>query len=246
MRIDLITLFPEMCESFLTSSIIGRARENGYLQICAHQLRDYSKEKHKRVDDNPFGGGKGMLLKAEPIAECFDTLISHLGRKPYFIYMSPKGKTLKQKEVKRLSEKSEICILCGHYEGVDQRVLDEYIDEEISCGDYVLTGGEMPAVILIDSISRMVDGVLAEDECFINESHYNSLLEYPQYTRPDVWREKKVPEVLVSGNHAKIIEWQRKKSIEETLGKRPDMLKNAQLTSEEKRSISDCEKLKNI
>ncbi|MDO4458691.1 MAG: tRNA (guanosine(37)-N1)-methyltransferase TrmD [Clostridia bacterium] len=239
MRIDIITLFPEMCEALMNESIVGRARKRGYLQMCFHQLRNYAHDKHKRVDDLPFGGGKGMLLKPEPIAEALDTLTEHLGEKPYMIYMSPRGNVLNQAKVRELATKKNICILCGHYEGVDERILDEYIDEELSCGDYVLTGGEMPAMIVADAVSRMIPGVLAEDTCFTEESHYNGLLEYPQYTRPAEFHGRKVPEVLTSGDHAKVEDWKHKKSLEVTLRHRPDMLEYAELTDKDRKYIEE-------
>ena len=237
MRIDIVTLFPEMCAAVMDHSIIGRARKRGYLQVCFHQLRNYAHDRHQRVDDTPFGGGKGMLLKPEPIAECFDKLTEHLGAKPHIIYMSPKGQVLNQEKVKELSERPNICILCGHYEGVDERIIEEYVDEEISCGDYVLTGGEMPAIILADAVSRMIDGVLAEDVCFEDESHYNGLLEYPQYTRPANWRGRAVPAELISGNHAEVEKWKHRKSLERTYQFRPDMLSKAELTKEDKKYL---------
>ncbi len=229
MRIDIITLFPEMCESVMSESIIGRARKKGVVEVECHQIRDFAFDKHKRVDDTTYGGGMGMLMKAEPIALCFDNLCEALGVRPHFIYMSPKGRVLNQNRVKELSALDNIAILCGHYEGVDQRVLDEYIDEYISIGDYVLTGGELPALALADSVCRMVKGVLSDDECFRDESHFNGLLEYPQYTKPAVWRGREVPEVLLSGHHSNIERWRREKSLEETLRLRPDMLENAEL-----------------
>ncbi len=224
MRIDIITLFPEMCEAVLSESVIGRARKKGAVEICCHQLRDYAFDKHKRVDDSTYGGGMGMLMMAEPIALCFEDICKKLGKRPHFIYMSPKGKTLTQGRLKELSGTENIAILCGHYEGVDQRLIDEFIDEEISVGDYVLTGGELPALILADSLSRLVPGVLSDDICFSDESHYNGLLEYPQYTKPAVWRGIAVPEVLLSGHHANIEKWRSEKSVEETVKKRPDMI----------------------
>ena len=193
MRIDLLTLFPEMCEAVMAESIIGRARRKGALQVCCHQFRDFSGNKHNRVDDTIFGGGMGMLLMAEPIAACLDDLFEQLGKRPHTIYMSPQGKTLTQQRVKELSQLENLVILCGHYEGVDERVLEAYVDEEISMGDFVLTGGEIPALALADSVSRLVPGVLSADECFEEESHYGGLLEYPQYTRPAVWRGREVP-----------------------------------------------------
>lgn len=234
MRIDIITLFPEMCESVLSESIIGRARSSGKVEIVCHQLRDFAFDKHRRVDDAPYGGGMGMLMMAEPIALCFESICEELGQKPHFIYMSPKGEVVTQQKVKAMAETIEnICILCGHYEGVDQRVLDMYIDEELSIGDYVLTGGELPALVLADSLSRMLPGVLSSDECFELESHFSGLLEYPQYTRPEVWREEKVPEVLMSGHHANIEKWRREQAIKVTLERRPDILKDAVLSKKE-------------
>ena len=224
MRIDIITLFPEMCEAVLSESVIGRARKKGAVEICCHQLRDYAFDKHKRVDDSTYGGGMGMLMMAEPIALCFEDICNKLGKRPHFIYMSPKGKTLTQGRLKELSGTENIAILCGHYEGVDQRLIDEFIDEEISVGDYVLTGGELPALILADSLSRLIPGVLSDDVCFSEESHYNGLLEDPQYTKPAVWRGIPVPEVLLSGHHANIEKWRSEKSVEETVKKRPDMI----------------------
>ena len=226
MRIDIITLFPEMFEPVLNESIIGRAQKSGAIEIVCHQLRDYAFDKHRRVDDTPYGGGMGMLMKAEPIALCFEDICKTLGKRPHFVYMSPQGKTLNQQRLRELSEIENICILCGHYEGVDQRLLDTYVDEEISIGDYVLTGGELPAMVFADALARMVPGVLSNNECFTEESHFNGLLEYPQYTKPSEWRGLQVPEVLLSGHHANIEKWRREKSLEITAQKRPDLLKN--------------------
>ena len=239
MRIDIITLFTEMCETFLNESIIGRARKSGKVEFVCHQLRDYAYDKHRRVDDSTYGGGMGMLMKAEPIALCFEDICRQLTKRPHFIYMSPKGKVLTQKRVKELAQLENIVILCGHYEGVDQRVLDEYVDETISIGDYVLTGGELPALVLADSISRMIPEVLSNDLCFEEESHYNGLLEYPQYTKPYEWRGRTVPEVLMSGHHANINKWRRERSLEETAKNRPDMLEKADLTDKERKYISE-------
>ncbi len=238
MRIDIITLFDEMCESVLSESIIGRARKKGAIDIRCHQIRDFAFDKHRRVDDTTYGGGMGMLMMAEPIALCFEHITEELEEKPHFIYMSPKGQTLTQKKLKELSEYENICILCGHYEGVDQRVLDRYVDEEISIGDYVLTGGELPALVLADSLARLQKGVLSDDECFELESHYDGLLEYPQYTKPQIWRGEEIPEVLFSGHHANIEKWRREQSIIETAKKRPDMIKTADL-SEKERKLAD-------
>lgn len=228
MRIDIITLFPEMFEPVLNDSIIGRAQKSGAVEIVCHQLRDYAFDKHRRVDDTPYGGGMGMLMKAEPIALCFEDICSKTGTRPHFIYMSPQGKTLKQKRLRELAADYEnICILCGHYEGVDQRLLDEFVDEEISIGDYVLTGGELPAMVFTDALCRMVPGVLSNNECFTEESHFNGLLEYPQYTKPSSWRGVEVPEVLLSGHHANVDKWRREKSLEVTKMKRPELLEKA-------------------
>ena len=224
MRIDIITLFPEMFEPVFGDSIIGRARQSGAIEIHTHQLRDYAFDKHRRVDDTPYGGGMGMLMKAEPIALCFEAICEETGERPHFIYMSPQGKTLSQGRLKELAEYKNICVLCGHYEGVDQRLLDTFIDEEISIGDFVLTGGEIPAMAFTDALCRMVPGVLTNNECFTEESHFNGLLEYPQYTKPAEWRGIEVPEVLLSGHHANIEKWRREKAVEVTRSKRPDLL----------------------
>ena len=224
MRIDILTLFPEMCESVLSESIIGRAREKNAVEIHCRQIRDYSKDKHNRVDDAPYGGGMGMIMQPQPIYDCFTALCEEIGERPYLVYMSPQGKTLTQEKVKELSTLPNLAILCGHYEGVDERVLEEIVDEEISVGDYVLTGGELPALIVADSVARMLPGVLSDEACFTDESHFSGLLEYPQYTRPPVWHERAVPEVLLSGNHKNIDLFRRKKAFERTLTKRPEML----------------------
>lgn len=226
MRIDIITLFPEMFERVFNDSIIGRAQKSGEISIHTHQLRDFAFDKHRRVDDTPYGGGMGMLMKAEPIALCFEEICRQTGERPHFVYMSPQGKTLNQQRLKELADIKNICVLCGHYEGVDQRLLDSFIDEEISIGDYVLTGGEIPAMVFCDALCRMVPGVLTNNECFTEESHYNGLLEYPQYTKPSEWRGIEVPDVLLSGHHANIEKWRKEKSLEVTAQKRPDLLKN--------------------
>lgn len=240
MRIDIITLFPEMCSAVLGESIIGRAVKSGAVEIVYHQLRDYAYDKHKRVDDTPYGGGMGMVMKTEPIALCFEDICKQLGKKPHLIYMSPIGTVLNQEKVKKMATEHEnICILCGHYEGVDQRVLDLLVDEEISIGDYVLTGGELPAMVLTDSICRMLPGVLSNDECFTEESHYNGLLEYPQYTKPAVWRDMEVPEVLLSGHHANVDKWRHKQSLIRTKNLRPDMFENYEITPKDKKLLDE-------
>ena len=239
MRIDIITLFPEMCDTVLDESIIGRARKKGAVELECHQIRDFAFDKHKRVDDTTYGGGMGMLMKAEPIALCFEDLCEELGKKPHFIYMSPKGKVLTQQRVRELSELENIAILCGRYEGVDQRVLDMYVDEEISIGDYVLTGGELPALILTDAVCRMLPGVLSEDICFEEESHYSGMLEYPQYTKPSEWRGIEVPDVLMSGHHANIEKWRYEHSLLETAKLRPDMLEKLELSEKDKKFLHE-------
>ena len=242
MRIDIITLFPEMFEPVLNGSIIGRAQKSGVLEIVCHQLRDYAFDKHKRVDDTPYGGGMGMIMQAQPIYDCFNALCDEIGEKPHLLYMTPQGKTLTQSRVKELAKLDNIAILCGHYEGIDERVIEELQPEEISVGDYVLTGGELPALIVADSVSRMLPGVLSDDECFEEESHFNSLLEYPQYTHPSEWHGKTVPDVLLSGHHQNVDKWRRERSLERTYYRRPDMLENADLTKNDKKFISSLVK----
>lgn len=238
MRIDIITLFPEMCEAVMSESIIGRARKSGAVEINCHQLRDFAFDKHRRVDDAPYGGGMGMLMMAEPIALCFEDICKQTTNRPRFIYMSPQGQTLTQDKIKELAEYENICLLCGHYEGVDERLIEEYIDEEISIGDYVLTGGELPALVLADALARMAPGVLSNDECFELESHYNGLLEYPQYTRPSVWRGREVPPVLMSGHHKNVEDFRRVQSVLRTAKKRPDLLEKADLTDKERELVN--------
>ncbi len=238
MRIDLITLFPEMCETVLNESIIGRAQKSGAIEVCCHQLRDFAFDKHKRVDDTVYGGGMGMLMKCEPIALCYEDICEKCGTKPHFVYMSPQGATLNQEKIKELAKYDNVCVLAGHYEGVDQRVIDELIDEEISIGDYVLTGGELPALVFIDALARMAPGVLSNNECFTEESHFNGLLEYPQYTKPQDWRGIKVPPVLYSGDHGKVDQWRYEHSLINTAVKRPDMLEKKDL-SQRDREILD-------
>ena len=220
MKFDVLTLFPEMFKS-LDESIIGRAKEKGLIEINLINIRDFSKNKHKKVDDTPYGGGAGMVMMPDVV---YDAYSSVKDDKAKVIYLSPQGKVLNQDKVKELSKENHLILLCGHYEGIDQRVLDEIVDEEISIGDYVLTGGELPAMVLIDSVSRYVQGVLSEDST--NEESFSSnLLEYPQYTRPEEFRGKKVPEVFISGHHENIRKWREEKSLEVTKKKRPDLLK---------------------
>lgn len=223
MRIDIATLFPDMCEAVLSESIVGRARKAGYITVECHNIRDYTLNKHKRVDDVPYGGGRGMVMQADPIYRCWEAVCEKLEDKPHAIYLSPKGKTLTQQKTVELSEMNSLFLLCGHYEGIDQRVLDTIIDEEISVGDYVLTGGELPALVLTDAIARMCPGVLPESVCFEEESHFSGLLEYPHYTRPEIWHDMAVPPVLLSGHHKNIADWRFAQSLEVTKEKRPDL-----------------------
>ncbi len=242
MRIDIMTLFPDMCRAYLGASIIGRAREAGKVQIECKDIRDYTQDKHRRVDDSPYGGGMGMIMQAQPIYDCYMDLCKKTGARPHLIYLTPQGKTLTQQRVKELAKLDYIALLCGHYEGVDERVIEELQPEEISVGDYVLTGGELPALIVADAVSRMIPGVLSSDECFTEESHYSSLLEYPQYTRPYVWHGRQVPEVLITGHHANVEAWRREQSLIRTAERRPDMLEKAQLTEKEIRFLSDLKR----
>ena len=224
MKIEIMTLFPEMCEAVLGESIIGRARKAGKIEVHCRQIRDYTNDKHRRVDDTPYGGGMGMVMQCDPIYNCYNAVCDEMGIKPHTIYMSPKGKVFTQEKAVELSKMENILIICGHYEGVDQRVIDKIVDEEISIGDYVLTGGEIPAMVLTDAVARMCRGVLSDDICFEEESIFGGLLEYPHYTRPEVWQGERVPEVLLSGHHKNIEKWRHEKSIGITAERRPDLL----------------------
>lgn len=239
MKFNVLTLFPEMF-SALDESIIGRGKEKGLIDINLINIRDFSKNKHKKVDDTPYGGGAGMVMEPTVV---YDAYCSVKEPNAKVIYMSPQGKTLNQQIVQDLAKEENIILLCGHYEGIDQRVIDEIVDEEISIGDYVLTGGELPAMVLIDSVSRYVEGVLKEDS-IQEESFTNGLLEYPQYTRPEIFLGKRVPEVLLSGHHENIKEWRRNQSIINTYLKRPDLLKEIELSDKEQKMLSEYKKLK--
>jgi len=223
MKFTIMTLFPEMFEP-IKHSIIERASQNKLIDINFVNIRDFSKDKHKHVDDTPYGGGAGMVIKPDVVYDAYKSIDSKNAK---VIHLSPKGKVLNQEKVKELSREEHLILLCGHYEGIDQRVLDEIVSEEISIGDYVLTGGELPAMVLVDSVSRYVEGVLSKDST-LEESFSNNLLEYPQYTRPEIFKGKKVPEVLISGNHQKINEWRKEQSLITTYLKRPDILKKDQ------------------
>ncbi len=242
MRIDILTLFPAMCDAVMSESIIGRARQAGKVEINCVDIRDYTLDKHRRVDDKPYGGGMGMIMAPQPIYDCFQSLCDEIGKKPHLIYLTPQGKTLTQDRVKELAQLDNIALLCGHYEGIDERVIEALEPEEISVGDYVLTGGELPALIVADAVSRMLPGVLSDDECFEEESHFNSLLEYPQYTHPSSWQGREVPEVLLSGHHANVEKWRRERSLERTYKRRPDMLENASLSDKDIDFLSKLKK----
>jgi len=224
MRIDILTLFPEMCEAVMSESIIGRARSAGKVEIVCTNIRDFSGNKWNKVDDTPYGGGMGMLMGPEPIYNCYKAITEGLEYKPFTVYLSPKGDTFCQKTAYEFREKGHIVMLCGHYEGVDQRIIDLIVDREISIGDFVLTGGELAAACVVDSVARLCDGVLSDESCFTEESFSDGLLEYPQYTRPVEFCGMRVPEVLLSGNHGKIKQWRREKALEITVEKRPDLL----------------------
>lgn len=222
MRFDILTLFPEMFDS-MKSSIIGRAVNNQILELNLINFRDYSTDRLKHVDDTPYGGGAGMVIKPQPIYDAYEDIVKDLNYKPKVIYMSPRGQLFNQRKAAELSKEKHIIILCGHYEGVDQRIIDEIVDEEISIGDYVLTGGELPAMVVIDTISRNIEGVL-NGESVKDESFSDGLLEYPQYTRPEVFMGRRVPEVLLSGHHANIEKWRKEQSLEITKERRPDLV----------------------
>ena len=234
MKFSVLTLFPEMFDC-LKQSIIGRAEEKNLININIINMRDFSKDKHKKVDDTPYGGGAGMVIKPDIVYDSFKSINDN---KAKVIFLSPQGKKLNQKEVERLSKEEHLILLCGHYEGIDQRVLDEIVNEEISIGDYVLTGGELPAMVLIDSVSRYIKGVL-DEESIKEESFSNNLLEYPQYTRPEVFLERKVPEVLISGHHENIRKWRRKESLKNTYKKRPELLKSIELSKEDIKILNE-------
>ena len=233
MRFDIMTLFPESVDAMLNVSILGRAQERGFLTIMTHQIRDYTTNKQMQVDDYPYGGGRGAVMQADPLYRCWDHIREVTGDPhPHTIFLSPCGRTFDQSVARELKEKwDHIVLVCGHYEGVDQRFLDECVDEEISLGDFVLTGGEIPAMAVADAVCRLVPGVLSDPECFIEESHWDGLLECPQYSRPEVWHDKRVPPILLSGHHANIAKWRRKQAILRTRDRRPDMYEKLDLSS---------------
>lgn len=241
MKIDILTLFPDACNAFMSESIVGRAREAGLIEINFINIRDFSKDKHHKVDDTPYGGGMGMVMAPQPIYDAYLSLLNG-DKKPRTIYMSPKGQPFNQQKAIELSKEEHIVLICGHYEGVDQRVLDKIVDEEISLGDFVLTGGEIAAMAVSDAVARLIDGVLSDSVCFTEESHFNGLLEYPQYTRPFEWEGETVPEVLISGHHENIDNWRLTESLKITKQNRPDMLKNKVLSDKEKKILEKLDK----
>lgn len=237
MRFDILTLFPEMFEAVLDHSIIGRAKDKGILDLRYVQIRDFAYNKHRQVDDYPYGGGMGMVMQPEPIFLAHQSVCEGLDYRPKTIYLSPQGKPFRQGTAKRLAKEKHLILLCGHYEGVDQRVLDELVDMEISIGDFVLTGGELAAMAVVDATARLIPGVLKSEEAFSEESHFSGLLEYPQYTRPEVWHNRSVPEILLSGHHKNIAAWKREMSIKATFQKRRGMLAKAKLSEAEKQLV---------
>lgn len=224
MKFDILTLFPEMVSGVLGTSIIGRAQNAGLIKVQCHQIRDYSKDKHRKTDDTPYGGGTGLVMTPQPLSDCIEDVLSQSQTENRrLIYLSPKGQVLTQEKVVELGQYDQLILLCGHYEGIDQRILDEYIDEEISVGDYVLTGGELPACILVDAVARRVEGVLACEDSYNDESHASGLLEYPHYTHPASFHGREVPDILLSGNHKKIAEWRLEQSLLLTKERRPEL-----------------------
>ncbi len=242
MRIDIMTLFPEATLALTQVSILGRAQEKGLIDIRAHQIRAYTTNKQNQVDDYPYGGGQGAILQADPLYNCWCAIQDELGGHAHTIYLSPCGHVFRQEDAKRLCQAEALILVCGHYEGVDQRFLDECVDEEISIGDFVLTGGEIPAIAIADSICRLVPGVLSDSVCFEDESHWDGLLEYPQYSRPEVWHGLAVPEVLLSGHHENVAKWRRKMSIRRTRDRRPDMYAKLHFeTKQDKKLLREIE-----
>ena len=242
MRIDIMTLFPDSLGDVLSESILGRAQERGFIRIEAHQIRDYTASKQCQVDDYPYGGGRGAIMQADPLYRCWEHVCDEVGGPVHTIYLSPCGHTFCQADAIRLSQMESLVLVCGHYEGIDQRFIDECVDEELSLGDFVLTGGDIAAMAVTDAVCRMVPGVLADPECFQDESHFGGLLEYPQYSRPALWHGLQAPEILLSGDHAKVARWRRKQALRRTRARRPDMFEKVTFeTKQEKKLLEEIE-----
>ena len=239
MTIDIMTLFPDMIDSVMQASVIGKAQKRGLIQIRATNIRDYSPTYNRRTDDYPYGGGKGLVMLAEPLYLCHKAICERAGGHVHTVFMGPQGRRFNQDVARELLGKKHVIFVCGHYEGVDERFLEECVDEEISLGDFVVTGGEIPAMAMADAICRMVPGVLAEEVCFTDESHWDGLLEYPQYTRPEEWRGRRVPDILISGHHVNIEKWRRRQSLLRTLKRRPALLKKAALSVQDELTLED-------
>ena len=237
MRVDILTLFPESLGDVLSESILGRAQERGFIRIEAHQIRDYTASKQCQVDDYPYGGGRGAIMQADPLYRCWEAVCDQAAGPVHTVYLTPCGHTFCQTDAIRLSGMDNLILVCGHYEWIDQRFIDECVVEEISLGDFVLTGGEIAAMAITDAVCRMVPGVLADPECFEDESHYNGLLEYPQYSRPAVWHGREVPPILLSGNHARVADWRRKQSLRRTRERRPDMYAKLDLSGKKDKKL---------
>ncbi|MEZ3504964.1 MAG: tRNA (guanosine(37)-N1)-methyltransferase TrmD [Lachnospiraceae bacterium] len=243
MNFYVLTLFPDMIRSGFRTSITGRAMEKGILSMEAIDIRGFSVNKHNRVDDYPYGGGAGMVMQAEPVYLAYESVASRIGKKSRVLYMSPQGRVFNQRMAEELAQEEELIFLCGHYEGIDERVLEEIVTDEISVGDYVLTGGELPALVIMDAVSRLLDGVLHNEESAEFDSFHDNLLEYPQYSRPEEWRGKKVPPILLSGHHMNVEKWRREQSLLRTKERRPDLLAQASLTNEDKKFLANLEEL---
>ncbi len=243
MNFHVLTLFPDMIRNGFQTSITGRAAEKGLLSLETVNIRDFSVNKHNRVDDYPYGGGAGMVMQAEPVCLAYESVAERLPGKHRVLYMSPQGKVFDQEMAKELAKEEDLIFLCGHYEGIDERVLEEIVTDEVSIGDYVLTGGELPALVIMDAVSRLLDGVLHNEESAQFDSFHDNLLEYPQYSRPEEWRGKKVPPILLSGHHANVERWRREQSLLRTKARRPDLLERAALTREDKKFLAKSEEL---
>lgn len=243
MNFHVLTLFPDMIRDGFQTSITGRAMEKGLLTMEAVNIRDFSVNKHNRVDDYPYGGGAGMVMQAEPVYLAYESVAQKLEKKPRVLYMTPQGRVFNQRLAEELAREEELIFLCGHYEGIDERVLEEIVTDEVSIGDYVLTGGELPALVMMDAISRLLDGVLHNEESAEFDSFHDNLLEYPQYSRPEEWRGKKVPPILLSGHHVNVEKWRREQSLLRTRERRPDLLETAELTKEDKKFLAKLDEL---